>query len=337
MALLPNERVQEAKQNMSELISYLNATGAQVQRVGQDEYTLKDMDSLRINTQKNCWIRNSTGQRGNPVEFLVQFEGMSFRDAVKALTPTWNENENVNVRVAKAMNRPQTVPPIQNANKKENENDVYTLSANAPRAIAYLTKTRGISAETVFKLIKQGRLAQDTKGNAIFRILDENKNWKGAEIVGTNTSTRFKKSTPETGYGWSMHVGTPKKLCIFESAIDAISFYELHKSHINDTALVSLAGVTKDMTFIESVKRYAMQYGIDNSNVCLCVDRDDAGDKFLLKYKPEMGCKSYRSPEPYKDWNEMLQDGARQVSKSNENVKSNQKEEISIKHEEMER
>lgn len=335
MALLPNERIQEAKLNTSELISYLNATGAQIQRVGQNEYTLKDMDSLRINTEKNCWIRNSTGQKGNPVEFLVQFEGMSFRDAVKTLTPTWTENENINVRVAKALNRPQAIPPIQNAEQKES--DVYTLSDNAPRAIAYLTKTRGIAPETVFKLLKQGRLAQDTKGNAVFRVLDENKNWKGAEIVGTNTSTRFKKCTAETGYGWSMHIGEPKRLCIFESAIDAISFYELHKSHIKDTALVSLAGVTKDMTFIESVKRYAQEYGIDNKNVCLCVDRDEAGDKFLMKYKPIMGCKSYRSPEPYKDWNEMLQDGARQVSKSNENVKGSQKEEREAHSSEMER
>lgn len=329
MARLEAERIALAKS--TNLVDWLKHNSNELRQVGRYEYELKSIDSLRINSEKNCWIRNSTGAKGNPVDFLIEFYGLDFRQAVQALTPQWQEqsiDQNVQkqVQVVQAR-RQQEQQELQNEKKWKSENETYLKSANNNRAKAYLNRTRGIDLKIIEDLIVKGKIMQvDTidrngevhQGNIAFRITDENGVWKGAELNGTLSDPRYryKQSTPETGYGFTLHIGKPQKLCVFESAIDLISFYQLHQNKLKDTALVSIAGVTKEKTLLDTTERYKNQYGVTGKNIFLCVDNDQAGNKFILKYQPQLNCTHYRADKAgkdffgisshCKDWNDLL-------------------------------
>lgn len=313
------ERIRAARSNVEGVLSYLRSIGEDVVQVGTSEYSIKSSrgdrnstTSLRINVDKGIFIRNSNGNKGDMIDYLRLEHGMSFHEAVETLTPNWYEYENsyrrpIDYAVQNREKPSQIVSKPQTAGK---ESDYYELneSKNAPRVIAYLTKTRGISSQTVFWLLNKNLLAQDSRGNAVFRVLDEKGEWKGAERRGTMTfgDKAFKNSTPETGYGFTLTFGTPKKLCIFEAAIDTISFYEIYKDKIKDMALVSLAGTQKETTLHETIKRYKEQFGIEDKNIIFCVDRDEGGDKFIRKWKDVYKSGIFRVKEPFKDWNELL-------------------------------
>lgn len=312
------ERIQAARSNVEGVLNYLRSNGENVVQVGSSEFSVKathgdrnSTTSLRINAEKGIFIRNSNGNKGDMIDYLRLEHGMSFHEAVEALTPNWHENSYsrpIDHAVQNKEKPSQIIVSKPQVSGKES--DYYTLNEEkkAPRVIAYLTKTRGISSQTVFWLLNKNLLAQDSRGNAVFRVLDEKGEWKGAERRGTITvgNKPFKNSTPETGYGFTLSFGTPKKICIFEAAIDTISFYEIYKDKVKDMALVSIAGTQKETTLHETIKRYKEQYGIDEKNIIFCVDRDEGGDKFIRKWKEVYKASVYRVKEPFKDWNELL-------------------------------
>lgn len=311
------ERIHAARSNVEGVLSYLRSHGEDVVQVGSNEYSIKAIrgdrnstTSLRINADKGIFIRNSNGNKGDMIDYLRMEHGMSFHEAVETLTPNWHENTYSRPIDYAVQNREKPSQIVSRPHTAGKESDYYQLneSKNAPRVIAYLTKTRGISSQTVFWLLNKNLLAQDSRGNAVFRILDEKGEWKGAERRGTMTfgDKAFKNSTPETGYGFTLTFGTPKKLCIFEAAIDTISFYEIYKDKVKDMALVSIAGTQKETTLHETIKRYKEQYGIEEKNIVFCVDRDEGGDKFIQKWKDVYKSGVFRVREPFKDWNELL-------------------------------
>lgn len=307
MPKLENAQIELARTRMYEALDILRGAGYGVLRVGNAEFSLKEHDSMRINVDKNCYIRNSDGSKGDAIKILQEYCGLQFREAVQQLTPEYRDSQTV-IKQNADRKIYSTSTPQRSIPKEENE--VYTLSADNRRAAAYLQRTRGIDSGIVSELIHNGKVRQDERNNAVFRIFDEQGNWKGAELVGTNTfmEKKFKQSTAETGYGFTIDIGTPSKVCFFESAIDAISYYDLHKDNLKDVALVSLAGVTKTKTLFDTVERMKEQHGISNENIWLCVDRDEAGLKLIKDCKEQLqGCKAYITPDVNcKDWNELL-------------------------------
>ena len=70
----------------------------------------------------------------------------------------------------------------------------------------------------------------------------------GAELIGTNSSIRFKsvvKSSNES-YGFNICTGDKvQALIVFEASLDLLSYYQLNKSILNNTILLSLGGAEK--------------------------------------------------------------------------------------------
>ena len=93
---------------------------------------------------------------------------------------------------------------------------------------AYLCKARKIDSKIVSDLAHNGMLYQDKRGNAVFLHIDDNGEILGAELQGTNTYQRFKGVAAGTADSvFSLKVGTPNKVYVFESAIDLLSFRQL--------------------------------------------------------------------------------------------------------------
>ena len=69
--------------NQADLVSFLQSQGEQLTRAGQ-EYRWKRHDSLTV--RGNKWYRHSQSKGGAPVDFVMEFFGKSFTEAVELLT-----------------------------------------------------------------------------------------------------------------------------------------------------------------------------------------------------------------------------------------------------------
>lgn len=193
---------------------------------------------------------------------------------------------------------------ISKAEPPKNREITLHESTDLSRTMHYLHHVRGLSIASLEKLTDEGRLSQEEKtGNAVFKIFDENGLLVCAEKVGTSVSVRFKSfdKGAANGYGFEMVIGEPKSTYFFESAIDAISFADLH-SEQSDYRLVSMAGV-KPSVVTETMKRYA----ISPENIYLCTDNDKAGNEFAEKLIARYPAMKRVTPNGAKDWNDILQ------------------------------
>ena len=69
--------------NQADLVSFLQSQGEQLTRAGQ-EYRWKRHDSLTV--RGNKWYRHSQSKGGAPIDFVMEFYGKSFTEAVELLT-----------------------------------------------------------------------------------------------------------------------------------------------------------------------------------------------------------------------------------------------------------
>ena len=69
--------------NQADLVSFLQSQGEPLERAGQ-EYRWKRHDSLTV--RGNKWYRHSQSKGGGPVDFVMEFFGKSFTEAVELLT-----------------------------------------------------------------------------------------------------------------------------------------------------------------------------------------------------------------------------------------------------------
>lgn len=156
---------------------------------------------------------------------------------------------------------------------------------------------------TIARLIAEGKLSQEEKtGNAVFKIFDENGLLVGAEKVGTSGG-KFKsiEKGSASGYGFEMTKGNPVNAYFFESAIDSISFADLHPE-LDNHRLISMAGV-KPSVVKETMKRYEIQ----PKNIYICTDNDKAGNEFAEKLIVQYPAMKRVTPQGAKDWNDILQ------------------------------
>ena len=69
--------------NQADLVSFLQSQASSLPRAG-NEYRWKRHDSLTV--RGNKWYRHSQSKGGGPVDFVMEFFGKSFTEAVELLT-----------------------------------------------------------------------------------------------------------------------------------------------------------------------------------------------------------------------------------------------------------
>lgn len=279
------------------LPQFLMAHGFDLKKVGR-EYVWKDHDSLHIKDngpgERGAWFRFSEDKGGDNIGFLREYMGMSFVDAVEALT-----GEHID----------RTYTPSRTYEQKPKTVTARELSLaeadNARRVFAYLCKTRGLDYDTVSALVRNGSIAQQEKtGNVLFKYYDDQGKVIGAEKVGTSTEHKFKgiATSSAGGHGFEVVRGTGEKAFFFESAIDMLSYLQMHDQELDNCRLVSMMGVKPNI-----VLDTMLRHNISPENVFLCSDNDTAGNDFaqrLQEQYPDM--KRVITPDTYKDWNDML-------------------------------
>lgn len=276
---MEQEQIKQARR--ADLPTYLAAKGEVLKREGRG-YRHSVHDSLKIEGNMYCW--NSKGTSGNALDFVQEFYGLNFRQAVEELTGEA-------IPAAASVERPalrQLVLPER--------------ADNARRVFAYLIKTRKIAQAVVQHCFDEHIVYQDEKGNCVF-LMVENGNVVGGELCGT-TETRFKGvlGGSKFGAGVSIKCGTKtSRMCLFESVVDMLSYKTLYNDKLTGHLLVSMAGL-KEQTALTM----AAAHSVPMSQVWCCVDRDEAGREFAEMMAQRHGSKKHLPPESVKDWNDVL-------------------------------
>jgi hypothetical protein len=181
---------------------------------------------------------------------------------------------------------------------------------NMKRSFAYLCKTRGINPVIVKELIDKKLINEDDRHNLVLKYLDKSGATVGAELIGTNSTIRYKSivKNSDEHYGFSLCIGSKvNTLIVFEASLDLLSYYQMHKDKLNKSLLLSIGGVEK----INKIETYLKIYE-DIGTIIVCSDNDSAGniayDKIAKEYE-NYNVLDGREPlreSDVKDYNELL-------------------------------
>jgi hypothetical protein len=168
--------------------------------------------------------------------------------------------------------------------------------------------TRGIRPETLRDPRFAGTWKLDRRNNTLFVHTTETGQLTGFEIKNRGF-TGF--ATGGTKTAWqSAARPTDDALVITESAIDALSYFQLHPGARDRTRYLSTGGApsTRQLELLDRVFAQLPSAG----RVVAAVDSDDAGVKLasrietLVRQRGQIPFERH-SPSPAKDWNDVLQ------------------------------
>ena len=194
--------------NAVSLEDFLRSQGEQLIKSGR-EYRWKAHDSLTV--RGNKWFRHSQSKGGYPIDFVMEFFGKSFPEAVQLLTDEAAEG------------KPDTC-----AAALPGEFHLPLHSRTADHAIQYLCSVRGLSKPLVETFLVSGDIYEDEKRhNVIFVGRDRNGTPRYAHVRGTADPFRQDIAGSDKSYGFG-YEGSGNQLFVFEAPIDLLSFICLY-------------------------------------------------------------------------------------------------------------
>ena len=269
------------KANAVDLEKFLRAQGETLVRSGK-ECRWKAHDSLTVCGNK--WFRHSQSKGGFPVDFVMEFYGKSFPEAVQMLTGEPGEAQ------------PEADPAPSPAFRLPLRN---VTNANI---LNYLTQERKLSPSLVNFFIAAGNIYEDaTHHNVVFVGRDADGHPRYASSRGIREKFRQDAAGAEKAFGFA-HRGTDKQLLVFEAPIDLLSFIELFPKNWQQHNYLSLGGVSG-----KALQQFLSERP-DVERVFLCLDADKAGEdacKRLAALLPDTVSVTRIQP-CMKDWNDVL-------------------------------
>ena len=267
--------------NAANLEDFLRAQGETLVRSGK-EYRWKAHDSLTVCGNK--WFRHSQSKGGYPVDFVMEFYGKSFPEAVQMLTGEPGEVQ------------PEADPAPSPAFRLPLRN---ITNANI---LNYLTQERKLSPSLVNFFVSAGDIYEDVAHhNAVFVGRDADGHPRYASCRSIHEKFRQDVAGAEKSFGFA-HRGTDKQLMVFEAPIDLLSFIELFPKNWQQHNYLSLGGVSG------KALRQFLSERPDVERVFLCLDSDKAGEdacKRLTALLPDTMSVTRIQP-CMKDWNDVL-------------------------------
>ena len=267
--------------NAVNLEDFLRAQGETLVRSGK-EYRWKAHDSLTVCGNK--WFRHSQSKGGYPVDFVMEFYGKSFPEAVQLLTGETCEAQ------------PEADPAPSPAFRLPLRN---VTNANI---LNYLTQERKLSPSLVNFFIAAGDIYEDAAHhNVVFVGRDADGHPRYASCRGIYEKFRQDVAGAEKSFGFA-HRGTDKQLMVFEAPIDLLSFIELFPKNWQQHNYLSLGGVSA-----KALQQFLSERP-DMERVFLCLDADKAGEdacKRLAALLPDTVSVTRIQPTR-KDWNDVL-------------------------------
>ena len=209
--------------NAVSLEDFLRTQGETLIKSGR-EYRWKEHDSLTV--RGNKWFRHSQSKGGYPIDFVMEFYGKSFPEAVQLLTGESGEGQ------TEAATAPPTAFHLPLHNR------------TADRAIQYLTESRGLNKTLVEAFLLSGDIYEDAKRhNVVFVGRDRSGTPRYAHVRGTADPFRQDIVGSDKSYPFR-YEGNGNQLFAFESPIDLLSFICLYPQDWQTRSYLALGGVS---------------------------------------------------------------------------------------------
>lgn len=309
------------KANEYNLVEILKKCGYDLVPQG-NQYYLKEHDSLKVSEYKG-WHWFSKGIGGKNTDFFIQYENLSFTDAVKRIYSVVNDELDI-----KSKKMAENEDKWQNTLQTGHDLDIATeslfilpeKSATSKRVYAYLSITRKIDEELVKKMINEGYIYESVKNHNVVFI---GKNFRNEAVSAFERGTTKKRFVRETKgsdkrYRFRLENENSEIVNVFESEIDLLSYITLHDLDIKDN-YISLGGVSS--LALAEFLNHRKNIKIIN----LCLDNDIAGEKANRAIKEKFRDKyQIKITKPInKDFNEDLtKDGGLKNGNSYRNSQS---------------
>ena len=270
--------------NQADLVSFLQGQGEQLTRAG-NEYRWKRHDSLTV--RGNKWYRHSQSKGGAPIDFVMEFFGKSFTEAVELL----------------AGEKGATPPPDRPSPASFSDFRLPPRSTDNRTARNYLTAARRIDEDVTGFFFASGDIYEEAAHhNAVFVGRDEDGVPRYAHQRGTAGNFRLDVKGSDKAFNFCYR-GEGEKLFVFEAPVDLLSFLCLFKKDWQKHSYLSLGGVGEKALVRFLSDRPSVK------TIYLCLDSDEAGNEAcsrIAKLTPE-GLTVHRLVPLFKDWNEVLQ------------------------------
>lgn len=304
---ISKEKIAQARE--MDLLTYLRLHDPEeLVYFGGGTYTTRTHDSLKISNGKWCWWSRGIGG-STALDYLIEVRNYSLPEAVAAITGT---AVIVNTREGPISCMPREGPPPLPF-------QLPPRHADNRRVFSYL-KSRGIDPEIINHCIKHGQLYEDAKHHNCVFVGFEGEQPRYGALRGTLSRSTFVGDVPGSDKRFSFAVprraGDHDALCVFECAIDALSYLTLMKLRGQDwrrANCLSLAGIYQPRKGGQMKFPLALgQYLKDNSGirtVILCLDNDEAGRSAAKAIRTRLDAYSVidNLPRQAKDYNELLQ------------------------------
>ena len=325
------------------IISVAEQLGMELKRTGSYSYNWVEHDSFVIDAKKNEFYWNSRTEFGDVIQLVQTIRGVSYKEAMHFLET--GEFKAVDVEAQTATKEPFSY------HLERYERQDFSASRS------YLKAQRGLSDDTINFFISQGSIAEAIRKKGdyfepviVFKYKDNTGFLAGASLQGI---VENREHYPERGrlkqimrnsdgqLGFSIDIGTPKRLVFAEAPIDLMSYYELHKDRLQDVRLVAMDGVKEGIISRRFMELYAeindKSYQVNQNTgkalevvarttnyfkdgqhqdmITLAVDNDMAGHKFITSLQ-EKGIPVQIAIPPIlqrdqekEDWNDFLKGG----------------------------
>ena len=303
MPYYSKEQIEQARQ--VDLLSYLQRHDpGELVHVSGGTYCTKTHDSLKISNGKWCWWSRNIGGT-NALDYLVKVCGYKLPEAVGMIL---GEQPYL-------PSQPVSRPPP----KTHSDFQLPQPHSDNRRVFAYLS-ARGIDAEIINFCIKSGQLYEDAKRHNCVFVGFENGMAKYASLRGTLSQSTFvgEVTGSDKRFSFCMPLQATKResLCVFESAIDALSYLSILKRKGQNWRLancLSLSGIYRPKADAELKLPLALETYLQHNpgikKIILCLDNDERGrEASQALLRSLSGYEVLDNPPPKgKDYNDYLQ------------------------------
>lgn len=281
---------EKQRANSVDLVDFLERQGEKLTRSGR-EWRWKRHDSVTV--RGNKWFRHRCKEGGHAIDFVQEFYGLSFPEAVRRLLGgeagvEWNQTSKSAPAPKKEFALPEANPDMR-------------------RVFAYLIKQRFIDRRVLTHFAHEKLIYEDAEyHNAVFVGQDEKGVARHAHKRGTYTQGEPYKgnvegSDPRHSFHW---IGKSDRLYVFEAPVDMLSFITLNLKDWAEHSYVTLDGVAEHAMFQQ------LRQNSQLHQVILCLDHDEAGIEANARLKNLLADNGYDNTmvlqSIYKDWNEDL-------------------------------
>ena len=239
---------QKERANAVPILNILRDMHEEVEKSG-NEWRWKRHRSVTF--RGNRWYRHSQQTGSHAIDFMQEFFGMNFPEAVTYLLngetgevihgrKHLTVEERTAVRDSGKLKESGTQ---ETEEKPKKELAIPKKHENMKRVYAYLMQKRYISRDVISYFAKQGTLYEsEDHHNAVFAGVDKDGNIRHIHKKGTYSdgkSFRINEEGSDPSYGFG-YAGKGKKLYVFEAPIDLLSFLTLYPRNWQENSYIGV-------------------------------------------------------------------------------------------------